>query len=172
MKMAKVRKAGGRWRVVTLDYICYGLSYHLQRYPNGTILNHWELPYDQINKDKFGKIIKPHETWQIKIVDLELKPYIAYNWEPENGAILVFAYSFEQMRNIAYHAINSIELDEIEREDIKGQLIKDSSWLMEEKVKDEPHWIHPKSCYLCGMWGQSPIGKDGLCDDCRKELIK
>lgn len=168
MKMAKVRKDGGRWRIVSFEYIGEELSRHFQIWPVGKIINHYELPYNLINTNGFGKIIKPHETWQIKIVDLELKAYSAYNYDPEAGSILVFAYSHQQMKNIAYQAIQSIEYDEIEYTDIRGRLIKNSPWLMKEKVKDEPHWIEPKSCDLCGMWGQSEI-IDGFCDECRKE---
>ena len=46
-----------------------------------------------------------------------------------------------------------------------------AEWLQEENLSDMPHIVrHPKTCSVCERWGYSPIGKDGMCDDCRREL--
>lgn len=46
-----------------------------------------------------------------------------------------------------------------------------SPWLMEESRGNYPHVVmNPKSCKVCERWGYSPIGNDGMCDDCRNDL--
>jgi hypothetical protein len=104
-----------------------------------------------------------------------LKPYMVYSRlvGPEEGAALVFADSARQARNIGYGPCSDFIDGYI---DCASNWLKNVPWLFEEAnkdklAKDEPHVIvSPKCCSSCEHWGQSPIGEDGICEDCREEF--
>jgi hypothetical protein len=104
-----------------------------------------------------------------------LKPYMVYSRlvGPEEGAALVFAHSARQARNIGYGPCSDF-IDEYI--DCESSWLKNRPWLFEEAnkdklAKDEPHVIvSPKCCSSCEHWGQSAIGEDGICEDCREEF--
>jgi hypothetical protein len=104
-----------------------------------------------------------------------LKPYIVYSRSngSEEGAALVFAHRASIARYIGYGPFNDFIDGYI---DCAARLIRNAPWLFEEADKDklsknEAHVIiNPKTCCECGFWGQSPIGDDGLCEECRDDL--
>jgi hypothetical protein len=61
--------------------------------------------------------------------------------------------------------------------DLAADRIRTAPWLFEEAnaiklANDEPHVIdNPRSCSQCECWGQGPIGEDGLCPDCKTEVV-
>jgi hypothetical protein len=102
-----------------------------------------------------------------------LNTYMAYSRGagPEEGAVLVFAHSVQEARTVGWKAFGSDLTDDYL--DFAATRIRNSPWLYDEAnaiklANDEPHVIDsPKDCQECEQWGQSPIGIDGLCDECR-----
>lgn len=190
MKMAKIRKQGGRWHVKPFESFGHygklfekfetGSMSRLVYYRNKEkILDQYALVHSNhsvsyLDRHRIGDFdrIGQYKKYDIRIVDLPLRPYMAYCLEPESGAILIFAYSWQQAKSIAYPCINS--WGDCDYFDVRARLMKGAGWLMEEREKDEdgkyletPHCNdNPKCCDSCGMWGQSRI-EDGLCDECR-----
>jgi hypothetical protein len=97
-----------------------------------------------------------------------MKKYIAYSRAAGafESALLVFANSAKEAKKIFW---NDYDADLVCSEyiDIGVKLLRNKPWLDKEAVKDTPHCISPKYCKCCGIWGQSEIGKDDLCDSCR-----
>jgi hypothetical protein len=102
-----------------------------------------------------------------------MKMYMVYSEGagPSEGAVLAFADSASQAKSLAFKGTYINELCE-DYTDVRAHIIKDRDWLESEKRKDVPHVIEtPKCCDQCLMWGgSSPVGDDGLCDDCREDL--
>lgn len=106
----------------------------------------------------------------------KLKPYMIYSrgLGSEEGAMLVFAHSSREARVCGWKSDGTSLTDEYI--DLGARLIKNSDWLYKEANKDKldsgvAHVIwSPRVCEQCELWGQSEIGEDGLCEDCR-ELI-
>jgi hypothetical protein len=104
-----------------------------------------------------------------------LKIYMVYSRGAgsEEGAALVFAHSFQEARKVGWQSFGDLFTDEYI--DLTAGLMRNHPWLYDEAdkaklAKDEPHGtIDPKSCNQCERWGQSPIGEDGLCEDCRED---
>lgn len=106
-----------------------------------------------------------------------MKTYMIYAGdEPEEGAFLVFANTAREARKTGYGWITS--LFDCEFTDVRVRRLWRSEWLFKEAnqeklARNEPHVIdNPKSCRSCGYWGQSPIGDDGFCEDCRLDEEK
>ena len=103
-----------------------------------------------------------------------LKPYMGYSRfaGPEEGAMLIFAHTVVEARNIGWQEGGNLFTDEYI--DFAAKLLRDVPWLMLEAdqdklVKDLSHsTIDPVLCKECEMWGEQ-IGDDGLCDECRTE---
>ena len=102
-----------------------------------------------------------------------LNAYMAFsrNAGSEEGAVLVFAHSVQEARVVGWK-LTATELTD-EYIDFGAKRIRHSPWLIKEAIQiklliDEPHVIdEPLCCAECGLWGQSPIGEDGFCEDCR-----
>ena len=102
-----------------------------------------------------------------------LNAYMAYsrNLGPEEGAVLVFAHYVQEARVVGWKRMGCELTDEYI--DFTAKRIRHSPWLFKEAneiklANDEPHVIdNPLICAECGLWGQSPIGEDGFCEDCR-----
>lgn len=90
---------------------------------------------------------------------------------PEEGAGLVFAHSVKEAKKVGWKQIGSDFTDDYL--DLAVKIIRHSSWLFFDAnpkllSSDIPHSIdNPRSCMECGQWGQSPIGEDDLCEECR-----
>jgi hypothetical protein len=102
-----------------------------------------------------------------------LNTYMGYSRGagPEEGAVLIFAHSVREARRVGWNSFGSELTDEYI--DFAATRIRKSPWLNEEAdglkfANDEPHVIdNPDCCMECGQWGQSPIGLDHLCEECR-----
>ena len=107
-----------------------------------------------------------------------LNAYVIFsrNGDVENGAALVFAHTAQEARVVGWRGIGSDLTDEYT--DLAANRLRNKPWLFDEALavkfaNDEAHVIDdPKSCRTCEWWGQSPIGKDGLCEKCREEETK
>jgi hypothetical protein len=106
-----------------------------------------------------------------------LNIYMAYSRGAgsEECATLVFAHSVQEARVVAWHGTGSdITNDYL---DLAATRLRGVEWLREEAdglkyANDQAHEIdNPHSCSVCEKWGHSPIGIDGLCEDCRHEAI-
>jgi hypothetical protein len=103
-----------------------------------------------------------------------LKPYMYWSISGglEEGAVLVIAHSSREARKVGWNEEGDpLVYDYL---DGKAAYLRDSDWLLKEAhpvkfANDQAHVIsNPKSCKECLHWGQSPIGKDGLCESCRE----
>ena len=103
----------------------------------------------------------------------KLKPYMIYSAGagPEEGAMLVFAHSVREARKIGWQqGGNDLTSEYI---DLAANILRDCPWLYVEAdqiklLNDEPHLVwNIRFCEYCGQWGQSEIGEDGLCEECR-----
>lgn len=107
----------------------------------------------------------------------KLKAYMGYSRSagPEEGAILIFAHNAREAKLIGWNVLESIGICE-EWIDIGINLIRNEPWLFEEANQeklsaDVSHVIdNPKICKNCEKWGESPIGPDGVCENCHTEL--
>ena len=92
---------------------------------------------------------------------------------PEEGAILIFAHSVREARLVGWRMFGSDLTDEYT--DFAAKRIRKSPWLKEEAnglklANDEAHVIdNPNCCMECGLWGETPIGDDGLCEFCHDD---
>lgn len=103
--------------------------------------------------------------------EVMLKPYMIFSRYagPSEGAGLVFAHTSREARKIGWQTFYGMFFDEFI--DLGCRWLKDCSWLMAEKKSDLPHAVdNPKSCKVCECWGQSVIGEDGMCEECREEV--
>ena len=105
-----------------------------------------------------------------------LYPYGIYSRAAsrEEGCGLVFAHSVQEAKVIGWRSFGSDFTDDYL--DLAAERIWHSAWIYNEAdqaklISEEPHGIsNPRSCGHCEMWGQSPIGTDGFCENCREEL--
>jgi hypothetical protein len=101
-----------------------------------------------------------------------MKIYMGYSHTagPAEGAVLIFANTVREAKKLAFNTYLNDYCDG-EWTDIRATLIKGCDWLWKEKRKEIPHVVDcPKACDHCNTWGNSEIGEDGLCDDCREEM--
>ncbi len=101
-----------------------------------------------------------------------MKAYMAYSYTAgsSEGAVLIFANTIREAKKLAWDTYIS-EYCDGEWTDLRVSIIKNQPWLFKEMTKETPHVIEsPKSCDHCTYWGNSEIGEDGLCDDCREEI--
>lgn len=99
-----------------------------------------------------------------------LQAYMLHDGEPVDGAVLVFAHSFQEAKKIGYRTVRS--WTDCEYIDIKGHRIWNDSWLKEhaadqKKLADgEPHVIdNPPCCKGCELWFEE-LEDSGYCDTC------
>ena len=103
-----------------------------------------------------------------------LRTYMVYSRAggPQEGAALVFAHNRQEARVMGWWHTGSGDFTD-ELLDFESRRLKDRPWLYAEADQEKfrqglPHIILvPKSCKRCRRWGQSPIGEDGLCEECR-----
>jgi hypothetical protein len=92
----------------------------------------------------------------------------------EEGAILIFAHTAREARNIGWNDCPF----ETEFIDFATKRIRNENWLYEEADQNKlangiPHVIdNPKTCLSCGCWGGCPIDDDCLCEPCRDEFLE
>lgn len=102
-----------------------------------------------------------------------LKAYSFYDGEPFDGAVLVFAHSFQEGNKIGYRTVRSwTDCDFI---DVKGRRIWRDAWLKEHAADQkklaagEPHVIdNPPSCKGCELWFDE-LEDSGYCDTCEAD---
>jgi len=105
-----------------------------------------------------------------------LKPYLVYSRSlgSSEGALLAFANTVQQARVVAWKSFDARDLTD-DYLDLTAKLLRGRDWLYEEGdsellANNTPHIvIFVKSCNQCDYWGHSPIGEDGLCNDCRRD---
>jgi hypothetical protein len=86
----------------------------------------------------------------------------------EEGAVLIFANTARQAKPLAFYSVIGELCDSYL--DVAVRRLRKEPWLFKEQLKDTPHVIDdPKTCSSCHTWGQSEIGEDGFCNDCREE---
>jgi len=94
----------------------------------------------------------------------DLKPYMAWAGEPEDGAVLVFARRLRDARRLAYPFVRDwtgCDYLEVSARWLRGA----RSTVWSESRADYPHVIEsPQTCEGCELWGQDLA--DGLCEDC------
>jgi len=101
----------------------------------------------------------------------KLKIYMAYDGEPEESAILVFAHSVKEAKKIAFPVFQRWCNDTVWI-NIRAKQMKDAEHLRIEGDKDLmekniPHYNDdPTVCKQCEYWGQ-PINKNGICERCQ-----
>jgi hypothetical protein len=102
-----------------------------------------------------------------------LNPYMVYSRGAgsEDCAVLVFAHSVQEARVVGWHGTGSEITDDFL--DLAATRLRNVSWLYAEgnqskHAADIAHEVEPKSCSHCEKWGHSPIGEDGLCQECRE----
>lgn len=104
-----------------------------------------------------------------------MKPYMGFSrsYGAREGAVLIFAKTAKEARREGWR--NGATLIADEYIDFGVRLLRNSDYLLLEAdplklANGTPHVIDdPHSCKSCFMWGGSPIGEDGLCEDCRSE---
>ena len=105
-----------------------------------------------------------------------LKPYKAYNYDPAEGAILVFAKNAREAKKVSWE---HTWCDKDEYIYWRVKLLPKETWdFFYEKDADKellekgiPHVIEmPTGCKNCESWGMV-VGEDGLCDECRREIM-
>jgi hypothetical protein len=93
---------------------------------------------------------------------------------PVEGAALVFAHSCQEARRVGWKGIGCELTDDYL--DLGAKRLYKHDWLyIEGNPKklwsDVPHTVDsPRTCSRCELWGQSIIGEDGLCEECRDIL--
>lgn len=105
-----------------------------------------------------------------------LRMYMGYSASggSSEGAILIFAHTAREARNVGWQVMGD-ELTGGEFLDFRASRIRGCEWLRDECDKekyanDQAHVIRDvKSCEACERWGESPIGLDNLCLECRTE---
>lgn len=108
-----------------------------------------------------------------------LKTYMVYSrfLTPSEGALLVFAHNVQEARVVGWQATSGADLTD-DYLDFGACAMKGRDWLFaeanQEKLsQDIPHLVWDiKSCDECEKWGHSPIGDDGLCDECRENAAE
>ncbi len=94
---------------------------------------------------------------------------------PGEGAFLAFAHSCKEARKVGWQQGGNDLTDQYI--DLGANRLRDAEWLRDEAnpqklADDQAHVIwNPRSCSRCERWGQSPIGSDGLCEECRTDRI-
>ena len=103
----------------------------------------------------------------------KLKAYMGYNREsdPQDGALLVFAHSIKEAREISFGDMSiyfDCEWTDMKFERLKGEYIFNEA--NKELLKqDVAHVIdNPTSCKSCQLWGME-INNDGLCENCASQ---
>jgi len=103
----------------------------------------------------------------------KLNIYMAFDRQAgsEEGACLVFAKTVKDARKLAYPIIH--DWLGTEYIDIAARRLRNKQFLYEEaRYENKAHVIEsPKTCNMCGFWGNSEIGEDGYCNDCREQYI-
>jgi len=110
------------------------------------------------------------------MIDYKLNPYMVFSigLGSEEGAMLVFAHTVREARAVGWRSDGSLLTDEFI--DLGAKLIRNSDWLYKEANQAKlnagiAHTVwRPRGCERCELWGNSEIGEDGLCDDCREEI--
>ena len=102
-----------------------------------------------------------------------LKIYMAYDEEPQEGAILVFAHSASEARKVSFPVLQSWFMTEWIHANIR--LVRDGEYLRsqatpEKLAADIPHCIDsPTICKDCELWGTGELNERGICPDCQHE---
>jgi len=81
-----------------------------------------------------------------------LRPYMCYALDPQDGALLVFAYTAVGARKVAMPTM--IAWFDADYFDIRAvRLKRNAKYFMSLKVSDEPHCIEePPVCNGCDAW--------------------
>ncbi len=103
-----------------------------------------------------------------------LKPYLVYSRSlgSSEGALLAFANTVQQARVVAWKSFDARDLTD-DYLDLTAKLLRGRDWLYEEGdsellANNTPHKHILLYCNRAIM-GHSPIGEDGLCNDCRRD---
>jgi hypothetical protein len=89
------------------------------------------------------------------------------------GAALIFAHSIREARAVGWRSCGALFTDEYI--DFAATRIRNKSWLFGEAIRekleqDKAHAVDdPRCCRECELWGVSPIGANGRCEDCEFE---
>lgn len=114
-----------------------------------------------------------------KIIKYSLKPYMAYSRSAGaiEGAVLIFAHTLREAKKYAWN--NSLLREFCDDWiDLGAYLIRDKPWLYDDANQEKlsagiPHVVDdPRGCEVCETWGGSPIGRDGVCEECRNKGIE
>lgn len=103
--------------------------------------------------------------------------YMAYSRRlgPLEGAMLVFAHTVREAKKFAYQCADVSDICGNEYTDLAVNKIRNKDWLYEDADQKKlaagmPHVVwNMKTCKNCETWGGSPIGEDGLCEECHED---
>ena len=105
---------------------------------------------------------------------LTIKPYMVYEGNPEEGALLVFANTAREAKKIGYQAVRCWN-DEAEFINIRvKKLTREIEYLysLADQISLEENIPHvndtPPCCIDCETWGD-PLDKNGRCADCAQD---
>ena len=99
---------------------------------------------------------------------ITLKTYQAFDqsWNT-NRSVLIFARDMKEAQKLS---LTSSKMNAIPESDISVIHLTHHDFLIDKYKPVEPCVIEePESCKNCEQW-TAPIGEDGFCDNCRKEL--
>ncbi len=100
---------------------------------------------------------------------MPLKPYIGYSRRDEfeeNGTVLIFAHTVQEARKVGWDDLITDEWIDFTARLAEPFMMVEADPKMVEQDKAHVNW-NPKVCRECEHYGQSVIGEDGLCDECR-----
>ena len=82
------------------------------------------------------------------------------------GAVLVFAHNAKEARILIWH--NGLVVEDWI--DTAVKLMRNSVWLYDEMVSQEPHVIDsPKVCVMCELWGNE-LNENDVCTECVENM--
>lgn len=88
----------------------------------------------------------------------KLRAYMVYAGNPEDGAVLAWAYNRQQARKLS-RTVSWMDYDWI---DIRAQWLRNCT---HEPRSNEPHVYQPPVCESCNLWYGAPL-VDELCENC------
>ncbi len=95
----------------------------------------------------------------------ELRSYMAWAGDPQDGAALVFAHSAAEAKRLAWPTLQGWMTTDAFT-DVRVRWLR--TGCLHLRKQDGPHVVDaPLSCADCGMWWEEPL-VDGLCEGCRE----
>ena len=98
-----------------------------------------------------------------------LKGYMAHGGNPPDGAVLVFAYSAQHAKKLAWSIVVHEYMLTDDYTDVRVKLLPGAD--AAEWSVGAPGIVEPQGCGTCGFWYDKPITKGERCDDCKSRPL-